>query len=466
MNNEGLGLENNGFYNHTTEQDVLCGLFDSKRVDDVICKLKPDYFHAAENRLLFEEIKDMYDKNIPIDTTTVYDHLKRKGKADDIGGISKILSVYNATPLLVNIDSYIESLKKYYYRRRIYEAGRCLQAMSERSDDIDDAERIVMSIREGEDDLAFSDMTEASGNVYISFLKRKNNEEDPNKLLTFYNFLDNVMGGFFAGQMIVLAARPAVGKSTIVLNICKNIIEKSVSVSEKKQILFLSLEMTEEEICKKIALCKAGKPEDYYITHPDAENEYTEALEFVSNHDNLHIVCQGHMNVMKIKALARRVKHKYGAINLIVIDYLQLIEGNCMKKTTREREIADITRELKVMAKEFNVPVIALSQLNRALDNRVFKIPKLSDLRESGAIEQDADKVFLVYNYLDAHKFLEVEEALKNVIIIECAKNRQGKIASQYFYFNRPASKVRELNKKEEEAIAEVEKKKKDESDW
>lgn len=459
---DSTGMENYSYYNHDTENDVLCACFDPKWVDDVICNLKSDYFHAAENRVLFQAIKEMYDKSIPIDTRTVYDYLNRDGKAEAIGGILKILGVFNATPSLANVMSYIDSLKEYYYRRRIYEAGRRLKSISETSGDPDEAERIVMSIREGEDDLAFSDMTEASGNVYTSFLKRKNNEDDPNKLMTFYNFFDEVMGGFFAGQMIVLAARPGVGKSTIALNICKNIIEKSAGGPEKKQVLFLSLEMTKEEICKKIALCKTGKSEDYYIGHPDKEKEYTEALEFVSENDNLHIVCQGHINTTRIKALARRVKHKYGAVNLIVIDYLQLMDGSSVKKTTREREIADITRELKVMAKEFSVPIIALSQLNRAFDSRVIKIPKLSDLRESGAIEQDADKVFLVYNYLDAHGGKGMEEELRNVIVIDCPKNRQGIVTSQYFFFNRPASKVRELTREEDNAIAELEEKEDD----
>ena len=327
--------------------------------------------------------------------------------------------------------------------------------ISNESGDPDEAEKVVMAIRDDEEGLNFSNMTEASGNVYTSFLKKKNNEEDPNKLTTVYNFFDEKIGGFFAGQLIVLAARPGIGKSTLAINICKNIIEKFSNEREKKQILFLSLEMTEEEICKKIALCKTGKSEDYYIQHPECEDEYTEALEFVSESDNLHILCQGHVNVLKIRALARRVKHKYGTINLIVIDYLQLMEGSHTKMTTREREIADITRELKVMAKEFNVPVIALSQLNRSMDNRVVKKPKLSDLRESGAIEQDADKVFLIYSFLDVNSLTDKEarEKLKDVIIIDCPKNRQGKIDEQYFFFNRPASKIKELTKKEVGAI-------------
>ncbi len=465
LNESLLDSNNNSYFSHDTENKVLCACFDSKKVDDLICELKPEYFHSPENRMLFTAMKYLYNKNKPIDTGTVYDILNMKGKADDVGGVRKILNVFNATPTTENVGYYVESLKKYYRRRRLKEVGERYILMSKSSDDIDEAERLVMSIRDVEEDLEFSNLSDACGKVFDSFLLKKNNDEDPNKLTTFYKFFDDMTGGFFAGQMIVIAARPGIGKSTIALNICKNILEKSVDKPEKKNILFLSLEMTEEEICKKTALCIIGKSEEYLIQHSDSEKDYVDALDFVSRSDNFHIVCQGHMNTTKIKALARRIKHKYGAIHLIVIDYLQLLESNSMKNQNREREIAEISREVKVMAKEFNVPVIALSQLNRGMDSRMVKVPKLSDIRDSGAIEQDADKVFLVYNYLDAHSGQGMEENLKNVIVIDCQKNRQSKIAKQLFYFNRPASKVKEFDKKEVEAIAKLEQQDDNEND-
>ena len=465
-------MDNDYLFNHDIEQNVLCALLDAKWLPEIIGDLKPEYFHDAQNRFIFCAIQNLFKNNTPVDTTILIDHFKGIGKLNDVGGVMKILNIFNASPTLINTNHLVERLKEYHYRREIESAAKSLHELVKTSGDINKAESIVMSIRDDDNNLDFDNMSEASGNVLTSYNKRKFNEEDPDKLITGYDFFDETTGGLYAGQLIVIAARPGVGKSTLALNICKNVSEKSKEttdeksekVQKEKQILFLSLEMTKEEIGRKIALCIAGRSEEFFIRNPHLEKIYFSALEAVANRKNLHVVSHAHVNIMHVKALAQRVKHKYKTIDLIVIDYLQLMEGGSVKNATREREIADMTRGLKLMAKEFNVPVIVLSQLNRSIDSRMVKIPKLSDLRESGAIEQDADKVFLIYNFLDAYSDRDTEEGLKHVIVIDCPKNRQGKVASQYFCFNREVSKVQELDKKQVGAINEC--KNKNEEDY
>jgi replicative DNA helicase len=426
---------------HSTEieQCVLGSiLLEPGCVNQVIAqKVTPEHFHDIRNRYLYETAIGMVEAGEPVDMVALA--VKLGKNAELCGGITYISSLPDKVPSSANLPTYIKGLKAAQYRRIIKaKAQELIKKADEAGDDLEkmvtDVEAEVFSMRPtagGE-----SGDRKSSMHRVVNMLEEAlaNRGKLPG-LSTGYSDLDRILGGLRPGKMIVVAARPGVGKTTLAMNIGENVSSTGTPVAA------FSFEMEEDELNAKALAAESGVDIEEALRGNICEGDVPKLVHAAGrlSKRNLYIRDESDMTIQQLRAEGRRLAQSK-KIKLIVVDYLQLVNGS--NKRNRVDEVGEVSRELKKMAKELHVPVIALAQLNRDIEKDAGRRPRLADLRESGSIEQDADTVIFIYNPDPAN------EGLLDLPVKLCvAKNRGGRLGEIDMLFKKTVSKFVQMAK-------------------
>ena len=385
-------------HDDVAEQSVLGGMLLSKdAIADVVESLRASDFYKPAHETIYEAILSLYGHGSPADAITVADELKKRGELTRVGGAAYIHTLIASVPTAANAQYYAEIVKEHAIMRRLIEAGTKIAQLGYANETevdtlVDQAQAEIYAVTDGnakEDYVSFSEALEET----INEIDANSNRPDgvygvPTDFIEF----DELTGGLHGGQMIVIAARPGVGKSTLALDIAR-----SASIHHQMTTVFFSLEMSRTELAMRI-LSAEGKISMGRLKKGDLDTEgWTNFATLQGRIDSapLFIDDSPNMTLMEIRAKCRRLKQR-NDLKLVVLDYLQLMSSG-KKVESRQQEVSEFSRSLKLLAKELDVPVIALSQLNRGSEQRTDKRPMVSDLRESGSIEQDADMVILLH---------------------------------------------------------------------
>jgi len=406
------------------EQAVIGSMLtDKDAVVDSIEVLKPDDFYRQDNKTIYEAILNLYNRAEPIDIITVKSELTSLGKLDAVGGLEYIALLPDKVPTTANVEKYIKIVEEKSILRRLIKASNELidlgYAQTEEVDSIiDQAEKKVFEISQGKNQKGYTPIKDILVESFAELEKLYNQKEPITGIPTGFADLDYKTAGLHNSDLVLVAARPAMGKSAFALNIATN-----AAVQAKVPTVIFNLEMSKSQLVSRILCSEAmvdsnkvrtGKiEEDDWVKLATALGPLSEAPIYIDDTPGI--------TVTEIRAKCRKLKMEKN-IGLIVIDYLQLIQGSGKRNSSREQEISEISRSLKILAKELDVPVIALSQLSRAAEQRADHRPMLSDLRESGAIEQDADIVMFLYR----DDYYNPDSEKKNIAEVIMAKHRAG----------------------------------------
>ena len=443
------GLPNNP----DAEANVLSAmLLSSEVVEEALTELLPDDFYRPMNKALFETMHDMYDHSMPIDSITLIDYLNSENKLQEVGGEAYILELMGQTLSLVNWQHHASIVRRDAMLREIIGATNQINqlaynAPTDTKEVVERAESMLLSVTDREVKNAYKPLNDF---LIEAFNEAKEVCEAGGVAAgvpTGYPSLDRMLMGLREGQLVIIGARPAVGKTSFALNLALN------AASEGYTVAFFSLEMSGKEIAQRFICAHAQVSMSNFRTGKISPQEWAnigQAAEDLSRLDILIDDTPG-ITVTEIRAKARRMLHnKEKAI--IILDYLQLVSPPAGRRAeSRTVEVSEMSRALKIMAKELAVPVISLSQLSRAVESRTGKRPQLSDLRESGSIEQDADIVMFLdrsSNEQEAGREDRPPEGITRIIV---AKNRSGPIGDVDLVFLAASTKFYELNEHAEE---------------
>ena len=398
-------------------------LTDQDAVIDAIEILKPEDFYREDNKYIYEAILNLYNKAEPIDIITVKSELISMGKFEIIGGFEYLGTLPDKVPLVTNAERYIKIVEEKSLLRQLIKASNELidlgYAQNEDVDVImDQAEKKIFDIMQGKNQKGFSPIKDVLIESFAEIEKLYNQKEPITGVPTGFADLDYKTAGLHNSDLILVAARPAMGKSAFALNIATN-----AAINAKIPVAIFNLEMSKSQLVNRMLCSEAMVDSNKIRTGKIEENDWEKLATALGplSEAQIYIDDTAGISVAEIRAKCRKLKLEKN-IGLVVIDYLQLIQGSGKRNASREQEISEISRSLKILAKELDVPVIALSQLSRAAEQRADHRPMLSDLRESGAIEQDADIVMFLYR----DDYYNPDTEKKNIAEVILAKHRAG----------------------------------------
>jgi len=387
--------------------------------------LQPDDFYLEKNRIVFEAILDLEKKGLPIDLTTVKQRLTDVNRFDKIGGDQFLVDLYQSASTSAHAEFYAKRIKELSLRRKLIEvsleaAEKCYDKIIDLDDLLDGVEQEIFKVTEKRITSDFKGID----SVLEETLDDIGNWFETKKVVTGvssgYHYLDEKLTGFHQDELIVIAARPGMGKTALALNIMNNI-----ALKDQTPVLFFSLEMPATQLGMRM-LCVESMIDSQKVRKGHISNEELNALFQMSSKlskASIYIDDTPSINILELRAKARRLQQKV-PIGMVMVDYLQLVTTR--SQTPRHEQVAEISRLLKQLARELNVPVLALSQLSRAVESRTDQIPTLADLRESGSIEQDADVVMFIYREEKVKK----DSEKKGVADLIVAKQRNGPIGT------------------------------------
>lgn len=422
-------------------------LIDEEVLADITEHVKPHDFYDKRHGIIYDAIMRLYEKNKPVDLLTLTDELKRKKELDGIGGSAYLTDLTNYVPTAAHAESYAEIVAQKAVRRRLIKASG---EISELGYDEQTTTQELLQQAEAElfavsDQSLKQDLTSLESILTDSFDRLEELHRNKGALRgvrTGYRDLDNMTAGLQRSDLIILAARPAMGKTTLVTNLAYN-----VATIAKQPVLFFSLEMSKEQLVDRMLADASGVDswnirtgnlsDEDFSKLSEAMGEMAEAPIFIDDTPGL--------SVLEMRTKARRAAHDQ-PLGLIIIDYLQLMQGSGRDNGNRVQEVSEISRGLKLIARELNVPVIALSQLSRSVESRSPQIPQLADLRESGSIEQDADIVMFIYR----EAYYNPETERENVTDLIIAKHRNGPVGKVELYFHPERLRFMSLDRKHE----------------
>ena len=406
------------------EQAVLGSMLtDKDAVIAAIEVLKQDAFYRDDNKIIYQAILNLYNRSEPIDIITLKDELESMDKFEQVGGYEYIANLPDKVPTTANVQKYIKIVEeKSVLRNLIKTANEIIELGYNPSEDVEDimdgAEKKIFDIMQSKNQKGYTPIKDVLVESFIKLEELYNRKQHVTGVPTGFFELDERTAGLHGSELILVAARPAMGKTAFALNIATN-----AALRGNTAVAIFSLEMSKDQLVNRILCSEAmvdsnkvrtGKvDEDDWVKLAGAIGPLSEAEVYIDDTPGI--------SVMEIRTKCRKLSIEKN-IGLVVIDYLQLIQGNNRRGGSREQEISEISRSLKILAKELNVPVIALSQLSRAVEQRPDHRPMLSDLRESGAIEQDADIVMFLYR----DDYYNKESPDKNIAEVIIAKQRGG----------------------------------------
>ncbi|MCI9287670.1 MAG: replicative DNA helicase [Clostridia bacterium] len=407
------------------EQAVLGSMLtDKDAVVSAIEVLKQEDFYREDNKAIYGAILNLYNRAEPIDIITLKAELISIGKFDVVGGLEYLATLPDMAPTSANIDKYIKIVEeKSMLRNLIQTANEIISLGYDPTEDVemimDEAEKKIFNIMQKKNQKGYASIKDVLVDTFAGLEKLYNQKQHITGVPTGFSDLDYKTAGLHESDLVLIAARPAMGKSAFALNIATN-----AAVKANVPVAIFSLEMSKEQMVNRI-LCSEAMVDSNKIRTGKIDDEdwmkLAGALGPLSE-SGIYIDDTPGISVMEIRAKCRKLKLEKN-IGLVVIDYLQLVQASSQKRGgSREQEISEISRSLKILAKEINVPVIALSQLSRAPEQRPDHRPMLSDLRESGAIEQDADIVMFLYR----DDYYNEDSEKKNIAEVIIAKHRAG----------------------------------------
>ena len=430
------------------ESSVLGGLLlDNAAWDRVSDLLTDTDFYRYEHRLIYGATSALINATKPADVITVFEHLQNQGKAEEVGGLSYLNSLAQYVPSAGNIRRYAEIVRERSILRKLVSASDeiATNAFNPQgrpvADIVDEAEQKIFNI--GEQGSRMKQGFQGMESLVVALLDRvqemADNPNDVTGVPTGFYDLDRMTAGFQGGDLIVLAARPSMGKTALAINIAEH-----VALHEGLPVAEFSMEMGAAQLAVRIVGSIGRIDQSHLRTGKLTDEEWprlTEAIEKLRN-ISLHIDESAGLTSSELRANARRLARQCGQLGLIVVDYLQLMSGSTSSDENRATELGEISRGLKMLAKELKCPVLALSQLNRSVETRPDKRPMMSDLRESGAIEQDADIIMFIYRDDYYTKEASKEPGVAEVII---AKQRNGPTGVVKLAFLKPITKFESL---------------------
>ena len=416
-------------HNYEAEQSVLGSmLLDRDAVIKIAANLRPEHFYSTSNGQIYQAILDLYNRREPPDLITVATELDNRGQLDDIGGDAYLASLMNGVFTSVHIEYYADIVEREATRRRLISAGTKIVGIGYQDEldvkeAVDLAESEIHGVAGEKSTRDFRHMSDVLGDLF-DFLLAEDRSESVG-VPTGYQDLDELTGGFQKSDLIILAARPSMGKTGLALGMAYG-----AALQHRKKVGIFSLEMAAEQLVTRLLSTETGIdshdlrlrrfPSSKLANLSNAFGRLSEAPIYIDDGSGA--------SVMDIRSKARRLQAEQG-LDLIIVDYLQLMQGT--RQDSRVNEISEISRGLKGLARELNIPVIALSQLSRAVEQRAHHRPMLSDLRESGAIEQDADIVMFIYRE-DRYTDTPAEPNVAEIIV---AKHRNGPVKTIKLHF-------------------------------
>ncbi len=410
------------------EQAVLGSMLtDKDAVISAIEVLKEEDFYRADNRAIYEAVINLYNRAEPIDIITVKAELESLGKFEKVGGLEYLVSLPDKVPTTANAMKYIKIVEeKSTLRNLIKTANEIIELGYDPTEDVEDimegAEKKIFNIMQNNDKKGYSPIKDVLVESFTQLEELYNRKQHITGVPSGFVELDYKTAGFHGSDLVLIAARPAMGKSAFALNIVTN-----AAVRSNVPVAIFSLEMSKEQMVNRILCSEAMVDSNKVRTGKLEEDDWTKLAGSIGplSDAEIYIDDTPGISVMEIRAKCRKLKLEKN-IGMVVIDYLQLIQGSNKRNGSREQEISEISRSLKILAKELNIPVIALSQLSRAVEQRPDHRPMLSDLRESGAIEQDADIVLFLYR----DDYYNKDSEKKDIAEVIIAKHRGGSLGT------------------------------------
>ncbi|MEJ6399974.1 replicative DNA helicase [Nicoliella lavandulae] len=384
--------------NIDAEKAVLGAIFlNTESLPEAMEYIEADDFYKNAHRIIFHAMEALSDRDDRIDLLTVSDYLTSQHQIDDVGGVAYLTELAQSVPTASNIVYYAKIVHNKAIARKLIEAATSIATEGYNNNDdittlLDDAESKILNVSENRNESGFKAISDVLKDSFNEISDLSKNQDTVTGLSTGYKKLDEITTGLHGGELIILAARPAVGKTAFALNVAQNVATKSDAT-----VAIFSLEMGAEQLVNRM-LCAEGSIDANHLRTGNLSNEEWQnlviAMGSLSN-ASVYIDDTPGIRMSEIRAKSRRLAKEKGNLGLIVVDYLQLIEGG--NRENRQQEVSAISRQMKKLANELSVPVIALSQLSRGVEQRQDKRPVLSDIRESGSIEQDADIVAFLY---------------------------------------------------------------------
>lgn len=414
-------------HNIEAEQSVLGSLLiDRDAIIKVAAYLKTQDFYIGANGQIYQAVLDLYNKREPTDFITLSDELERRGSLEDVGGVTYLSSLLNTVPTAVHVEYYGRIVERQATRRRLIDAGTDIVGIGFRDgvdteDALDEAERALFDVSQKRQTKDFQPISDVIDRYFdqIDYLQQHRGEVVG--VPTDYKDLDRLTGGLQRSDLLILAARPSVGKSALALGIAYG-----AAVQHGRSVGIFSLEMSADQLVQRLLSTETGVDSHRLRLGMIDDSEWDRISRAFGrlSEANIFIDDAANASIMDVRSKARRLQAENG-LDLLIVDYLQLMTGG-RRSENRVNEIAEISRGLKGLARELNVPVIALSQLSRAVETRSDHRPMLSDLRESGSIEQDADIVMFIYR---EDKYDENTDK-KGIAELIVAKHRNGPVGT------------------------------------
>lgn len=437
-------------HNIEAEQSVIGAIFLEPEAFSTASEiLLPEDFYRAGHQRIFAAMMTLADRGEPIDVVTVTSYLNDMKQLEEAGGVTYLTQIAESVPTAANIEYYSRIVEeKALLRRLIRSATDIVTNSYEKEDSVEDvineAEKSILEVAGKKNSGAFKNIKDVLIDVYDNIEQLHNQTGDVTGVPTGFRDLDRITSGFQRNDLIIIAARPSVGKTAFALNVAQN-----VAVHTDETVAIFSLEMGAEQLVQRM-LCAEGNIDSQRLRNgklePEDWGKLTMAMGSLSN-AKIFIDDSPGIRVSEIRSKCRRLKQEHG-LGMIMIDYLQLIQGSPSSRESRQQEVSEISRSLKGLARELNVPLIALSQLSRGVEARQDKRPMMSDLRESGSIEQDADIVGFLYR----DDYYDKETDKQNIIEIIISKQRNGPTGTVELAFLKQFNKFVNLDHHYEES--------------
>lgn len=408
-------------HSREAEESVIGAvLLSEDAVNEVMDHIHPEDFYVPAHQAIFEAMRELFDSNQAIDAVTVSEVLRRRGEFDKVGGVAYLTRLVDIVPSTSNVNYYAGIVEEHAKRRELIRAGAAVTEVAFDIDEeiasvLDRAEQAVLGVAEKRTSQSLLEVGPMFSDALEHIERMEEIGSELTGLATGYVDLDRKLAGLQPANLVVVASRPGMGKSSLALGIAINV------ATQEEPVAIFSLEMSKEEIVQRI-LSSVGKVDSMKLRSGQLGPLWQRVVDAAGRMYKTPIFIDDSpvVTVTDIRAKCRRLKRKKG-LSLVVVDYLQLMEAT--NRENRQQEISEITRNLKNLARELGVPIIALSQLNRSLEQREDKRPRLSDLRESGAIEQDSDVVMFIYRHEYYHPEDQEKRGIAEVIV---SKHRSG----------------------------------------
>ncbi|MFH1968524.1 MAG: replicative DNA helicase [bacterium] len=432
--------------NTEAEQCLLgCLMLDKDAIVKVVDSIKSEDFYKGGHQDIYQAMAELYERSEPIDILSVSARLKEKNKLDDIGGSAYLTSVINSVPTATHVANYAKIVRQKKILRDLISASQeiGLSAFDEAEEVdvlLDKAEKIVFGIGQRSLTQAFLPIKEILSDTFERLDELSKYKGKLRGTATGFTDLDKILGGLQKSDLVILASRPSMGKTSLALDIARN-----VAVLGNLPVGLFSLEMSKDQLADRLLASTANINMWNLRNGRLTSDDYSRLQHAMGSLSDapLYIDDAGSVNVLQMRAMSRRLQANKG-LSLIVIDYLQLMEP-MNKYQSAVQQVTENSRALKLLAKELNVPVLVLSQLSRAVESRVPQIPRLADLRESGAIEQDADVVMFIYRE-DKYNENSLQQNIAKILI---EKHRNGPTGGIELYFDEQRVSFRNLDKGE-----------------